>query len=409
MPGLRVAFLHPDLGIGGAERLVVDAALALKSKGCDVHMFTSHHDPAHCFEETRDGSLPVHVAGDWLPRNLFGLCHILFAALRALWLGLYFVRTSRGRNKFDVVVVDQVSAAVPLVKAWTRSRVLFYCHFPDKLLSPRGGALRRLYRRPFDWLEESTTAKSDRIVVNSRFTAGIFAKAFPSIRSEPSVIYPSINTAQYDSPPPAGTELPGVPTDESVPVVVSINRFERKKDVGLALEALSALRGSGALPRAQADRVRLVLAGGYDPRVAENAEVFSELQQRAGALGLSDRVVFLPNFTAAQRNALLRRADALVYTPANEHFGIVPVEAMYMRVPVVAVRSGGPLESVRNGETGFLCDASPEAFGAALAAVIRDPQRAREMGEAGRRSVQERFSFDAFAGQLYECVRGLCD
>ncbi|KAF9494127.1 hypothetical protein BDN71DRAFT_1507848 [Pleurotus eryngii] len=55
MSPLRIAFLHPDLGIGGAERLVVDAALGLQNLGHCVDVYTSHHDPTHCFEETRDG------------------------------------------------------------------------------------------------------------------------------------------------------------------------------------------------------------------------------------------------------------------------------------------------------------------------------------------------------------------
>lgn len=54
---VRVVFLHPDLGIGGAERLVVDAAVALRSQGCAVQIWTAHYDPAHCFSETLD--LPV--------------------------------------------------------------------------------------------------------------------------------------------------------------------------------------------------------------------------------------------------------------------------------------------------------------------------------------------------------------
>lgn len=56
---VRVVFLHPDLGIGGAERLVVDAAVALKSKGCSVQIWTAHYDPTHCFSETLDPDLPV--------------------------------------------------------------------------------------------------------------------------------------------------------------------------------------------------------------------------------------------------------------------------------------------------------------------------------------------------------------
>ena len=49
---MRIAFLHPDLGIGGAERLVVDAAVALQQKGHDVKMFTNHYDSSHSFKET---------------------------------------------------------------------------------------------------------------------------------------------------------------------------------------------------------------------------------------------------------------------------------------------------------------------------------------------------------------------
>lgn len=53
----RPKFVHPDLGIGGAERLVVDAAVGLQDQGKHlVTMFTSHHDRTHCFEETRDGT-----------------------------------------------------------------------------------------------------------------------------------------------------------------------------------------------------------------------------------------------------------------------------------------------------------------------------------------------------------------
>ncbi|KAG5455990.1 MAG: hypothetical protein BJ554DRAFT_4393 [Olpidium bornovanus] len=53
---MRVAFVHPDLGIGGAERLVVDAASGLQSNGHSVVIYTSHHDRSHCFKETRDGT-----------------------------------------------------------------------------------------------------------------------------------------------------------------------------------------------------------------------------------------------------------------------------------------------------------------------------------------------------------------
>ena len=50
-----VVFVHPDLGIGGAERLVIDAAVGLQELGHRVVIYTSHCDKSHCFEEARDG------------------------------------------------------------------------------------------------------------------------------------------------------------------------------------------------------------------------------------------------------------------------------------------------------------------------------------------------------------------
>jgi alpha-1,3/alpha-1,6-mannosyltransferase len=57
----RVVFFHPDLGIGGAERLVIDAAVGLQELGYKVTIFTSHCDPNHCFDEARDGKLNKRI------------------------------------------------------------------------------------------------------------------------------------------------------------------------------------------------------------------------------------------------------------------------------------------------------------------------------------------------------------
>lgn len=51
----NIIFFHPDLGIGGAERLIIDAAVGLQNRGHKVVIFTSHCDPQHCFDEARDG------------------------------------------------------------------------------------------------------------------------------------------------------------------------------------------------------------------------------------------------------------------------------------------------------------------------------------------------------------------
>eukprot|EP00002_Diphylleia_rotans_P025452 TRINITY_DN5034_c0_g1_i2.p1 TRINITY_DN5034_c0_g1~~TRINITY_DN5034_c0_g1_i2.p1 ORF type:complete len:236 (-),score=36.37 TRINITY_DN5034_c0_g1_i2:592-1299(-) len=167
---MKVAIVHPDLGIGGAERLIVDAALGLQSRGHDLEIFTSHHDEAHCFQETKNGSLKVTVWGDFLPRSFFGRFQILFAILRNIYLSIRLVLLHR---HYDVIISDQISVSIPILKL-THAKILFYCHFPDQLLSPRNSLLKKIYRWPFDTLEEITTGMADEILVNSAFTRQVF-------------------------------------------------------------------------------------------------------------------------------------------------------------------------------------------------------------------------------------------
>ncbi len=163
----KVIFLHPDLGIGGAERAVIDAALALKSKGMEVKFVTAHHDPSHCFQETKDGTFEVITAGDWLPRSIFGKFYAVCAYMRMIYAAVFLVYFSN--LAFDLVFCDQISACIPVLKL-SKTRILFYCHFPDMLLTQRKSVLKKLYRVPIDWLEEKTTGLADCILVNSKFT-----------------------------------------------------------------------------------------------------------------------------------------------------------------------------------------------------------------------------------------------
>jgi alpha-1,3/alpha-1,6-mannosyltransferase len=136
----------------------------------------------------------------------------------------------------------------------------------------------------------------------------------------------------------------------------------------------------------------VVIAGGYDVRNAENVEHRAELGRLATELGV--RVDFRRSISDAERGELLRAARCVVYTPENEHFGIVPVEAMYVGTPVVACNSGGPTETVVDGVTGFLCEATPEAFGRALMTLLDDPVRAERMGKAAHDHVVATFGQD---------------
>ncbi|XP_037654111.1 alpha-1,3/1,6-mannosyltransferase ALG2 [Choloepus didactylus] len=404
-PGPSVLFLHPDLGVGGAERLVLDAALALQARGCHVQIWTAHYDPGHCFAESRE--LRVCCAGDWLPRSLGwgGRGAALCAYLRMIYLALYVLFLSG--EEFDVVVCDQVSACIPVFRlARRRKKILFYCHFPDLLLTRRDSVLKRLYRAPIDWVEEYTTGMADCIVVNSQFTAGVFKDTFKSLSYiDPDVLYPSLNVTSFDSAVPE--KLDNLVPKEKEFLFLSINRYERKKNLPLALEALVELRGR--LTSQDWDRVHLIVAGGYDERVLENVEHYQELKHMVQQSDLGQHVTFLRSFSDKQKISLLHGCRCVLYTPSNEHFGVVPLEAMYMQCPVIAVNSGGPLESIVHGRTGFLCEPDPVHFSEAMEKFIHEPSLKTTMGQAGRAQVKEKFSPEAFTEQLYQYITKLAE
>lgn len=385
---VRVVFLHPDLGIGGAERLIVDSSLALQSRDHETLILTAHHDPDHCFTETINGQCPVMARGDWLPRSIFGRCQALFASLRMLYITLYLYLCLPA----EVVIVDQVSTPLLLLRMLGLPTI-FYCHYPDLLLSPGRSGLKRLYRAPLDWLEEFTTGLADIVLVNSNFTRDVFRKTFRRLgKVDPAVLYPSLPTKIFKE---EGVRPSEIGVGEEVRFL-SLNRYEKKKNIGLAIRSLALLGADGG---------RLVIAGGYDSRVKENEEHFDELQTFARELGLAERVTFLKSPSDSEKVWLLKNSSILLYTPANEHFGIVPLEAMYCETPVLAVNSGGPLETVEHGQTGWLVEPHPRLWAQVMSQVgSRGSGPLSSMGSRGVARVQEYFSFNAFTQHLVDYV-----
>lgn len=123
-------------------------------------------------------------------------------------------------------------------------KVLFYCHYPDKLLSTdRRSILKRAYRLVLDTLEEVTTACARCIVVNSGFTQKVFEDNFPLIRRffrryKPEILYPAIEEKTFIKTPgykESIEDLIGKTVTKDTVILTSLNRYERKKDINLAL------------------------------------------------------------------------------------------------------------------------------------------------------------------------------
>lgn len=397
---LRIAFLHPRLGFGGAERLVVNAARHLQSAGHRVTIFTTAYDPQHGFAAGGD-PLDIRVRGGFLPeRTWFGLA-ALCSVGRMSYLAL---SAASSTERFDLVFCDLVPHVVPLLKRISSAKVLFYCHFPDQLLAPQRGGVHQPYRTWLARLEASGMRAADRVVVNSRFTESMVRRTFASqISSDMTLdlLYPAAVDERDLHSDVAADDSERVHTS----MILSVNRFERQKRLDLAVEALRLMRDR--LPAAVFATVRLVMTGAYDARIAEHRAVLGELETLVQQYQLADHVTLTPCCSEAQRRAWLARCRCVIYTPSEEHFGLGPVEAMAAGRAVVGVASGGLLETVRHEETGLLCAPTAAAFADALSRLMLAPEEADRMGRAGRQHVSATFSLARFGATLDAIVDDL--
>lgn len=380
--------MHPDLGLGGAERLTIDVALSLQALGHFPVIYTPHQDPSRTFAEVAppNPQIPVHVLHTPVPRHILGRFHAICAALRCA-VCAFFVCCFR---RPDVAIVDIVSLPV-LIFALFRVPVMFYCHYPDKLLvatlkpglKPSLG--KRIYRAIVDSMEALSLRFASIVVCNSRFTASAYATAFPRLK-KPAVVYPCIHVRENCVRKPTN-------------MLLSINRYERKKSISLAIETLAVL-----VEREPSRNFSLVVAGGYDERLAENVTYFKELQRLVQNRGLQGKVSMLRNISEDERDHLLESAFVVLYTPSNEHFGIVPLEAMAAGVPVVAANSGGPTESVEDGVTGFLTESSADAFACAVLKI-----NGESMGASGKSRVSRYFSREVLGREMQNLLARIVD
>lgn len=142
--------------------------------------------------------------GSWCPSSIFGRFTLVCAIIKQIYLVIRLFC----EPYIDVAIVDQLSAGIPLLRVLNNVPVLFYCHFPDMLLNPARDErnkdttllayLRVLYRWPLDLFEELTTGQSDRILVNSAYTADVFRKTFRLLSGrKPHTVHPSIEADAY--------------------------------------------------------------------------------------------------------------------------------------------------------------------------------------------------------------------
>ncbi len=207
--------------------------------------------------------------------------------------------------------------------------------------------------------------KPDRIVANSRYTAGYLEGVYGTKVRD--VVYPGVNVDDFIFQP----------SEENI--FLTIGQLWPHKRIKLIIEAMKHV-----------DNAQLYIVGSGPEK--------EKLVKTANYLGLGNRVFFLQGLNNLEVQILFSRALAVVFTPVKEPFGIVALEAMAAGKPLIAANEGGFTEVV-DESCAFLVQPRPEALAEKMRLLRDNKDIARKMGDAGRERVKE-YTWEKAANDL---------
>jgi glycosyltransferase involved in cell wall biosynthesis len=394
---MRVA-IYENLPLGGARRASYELGLRLcQTHDVDLSRLNAYRsdelDLAPAARRVRAvpyaplfGLLRGRVeAGHLAPRS-----YTMFGPLRRLHRRLAAEIESQG---YDVVLAhtDAMTQSPYLLRWITATPTVYYCQevvrgaFERSILEQHRqklassgrvvGSVRLLEDRWVlpRWLREDlvNALAAGTIVVNSRYSR---ERVWSAYSRSATVCHLGIDPERFR---PAG----GTTRAEEF---LSIGHPIESKGHLLAVDALASLPAATRRPRL---RVLLPRPDGTDrlERHAARRGVELVIEVGVGEETLIDRY---------------RSAIATVCAARLEPFGLTAIESMACGTPVIAIREGGYLDSVVDGETGLLVEPDAADLAAAMSTMWRDRRRADEMGRAGRAHVASEWTWDASACRL---------
>ena len=260
------------------------------------------------------------------------------------------------------------------------------------------------------WMERTAILDADAVIAVSNGTKEDILHAYPVPPERVHVIYNGIDLNEYQKKSStAALEKYGV--DATSPYVLFVGRITRQKGVTHLVDAIRHL---------PPDTQIVLCAGAPDtPEIA--AEMRSKVEQ---ARQYNPRVLWIEKMvTKPEVIELYSHARVFCCPSVYEPFGIINLEAMACEAPVVASATGGIKEVVVDGETGYLVPFQqdpttsfptyPDQFARDLAQkildLLGDVQKCKRFGQAGRRRVEQTFSWTAIATQTIKLYSTLIE
>ena len=360
----------------------------------------------HCWgpQNSDDGHLHVRGAEPW-EEITNGTRGKFKGALEALSLNLTQVKALTG---IDIVHTHTwyVSMAGYFAKKLYSLPFVLTTHSLEPLRAWKAEQLGGGYAMS-SWMERTAILDADAIIAVSEGTRADILRAYPEVKPDRiHVIYNGIDVIEYQKTSETKA-LTDYGVDAAKPYVLFVGRITRQKGVTHLVDAIRYL------PR----ETQVVLCAG----APDSREIAAELRQKVDdARRQHPHIIWIEKMvTKEEAIQLYSHARVFCCPSVYEPFGIVNLEAMACRAPVVASATGGIKEVVVDGETGYLVPFDqdpvtgfplhPERFAQDLAAglhrLLDDPERCRSFGDAGRRRAEETFSWTGVAQQtirLYE-------
>ena len=240
--------------------------------------------------------------------------------------------------------------------------------FPD-------GTLRNQIPRGLRFLLHASVL----IVAPSRSFQRMFSTAFPELEPKTTFIHNGVDFTALDD------HALGATVNGTGPYIFCISAYKEQKAIDVLVHAFKRVH--------EADpKVKLIVVGPGPLR--------GDLEQFAASLGIRERIEFLGQKSRAEVVSLLRGCQVFVLPSRFETFGIVILEAMTFKKPVVATTAGGIPEIVENGKNGILVPPDdPQALAEALIKLLKDQSLQVSIAENGYATVRERFGFDQTAAK----------
>ncbi len=174
-------------------------------------------------------------------------------------------------------------------------------------------------------------------------------------------------------------------------IVGIVGRIEEGKGQYIVIEALSILKELN---------IKLLIVGN-----TMDKSYLASLKEKISVFGVNDKVIFT-GFTK-EVNEHIQLCDTTVLATPEETFGLVVIESMINKVPVIATNKGGPLEIIDDEEDGLLFDRSPEDLASKIKLIYNDAKLKKSLALCAYEKVKSKFNAEIEHERLFKILEGM--